>query len=406
MWSKPLLRRLASALWGLVKLSVIAGAIALGSCSTTRTILQTAPDKLPRNFEVTGRAPLPAPMAKALLQSELYGDVIAPTDFRIESFERFNTPHANATLSQWRIVASYGTTYWQVLDMVLVMPKDQPDAPVIISQNFCPNDAVIPIEGVEGPDDRGFCGDMGPLGGVMTFFFGRHIVTPPLDDILEAGYGFAATYPSQFIPDSASAGTQVMDLAFPNRPDRPGALALWAGLNDLTADIIETEYGERPIIAFGHSRFGKTALLSAAWFDRIDAAIAHQSGTLGASQLTDDKGEPLSALLGSYPHWPNAKAQDYGDTPGALPVQPRDLLALIADKPVLLGNARRDVWSDPFGAYVEASAAWPETFDAASPGDFRAASRHAFWQRPGTHGVNKEDWEAFLAWLNAQEWAQ
>ncbi|MEL7232782.1 MAG: alpha/beta hydrolase, partial [Pseudomonadota bacterium] len=147
-------------------------------------------------------------------------------------------------------------------------------------------------------------------------------------------------------------------------------------------------------------------LLSAAWFERIDAAIAHQSGTLGASQLTDDKGEPLSALLSSYPHWPNAKAQRYADTPNALPVQPRDLLALIADKPVLLGNAKRDVWSDPFGAYVEARAAWPETFDAASPGDFQPASRHAFWQRPGTHGVNKEDWEAFLTWLEAQDWAE
>ena len=403
MWNR-LLPRFASAIWAIFKLALVAGAIALGSCSTTRTILQTAPDRLPKNHEETGRAPLPETNSRQLLQSELYGEVIAPYRVMPETFESFVLEDANATLFQWRVFAQYGTTYRRPLDIVLLMPDDHPNAPVILSQNFCPNNEVVPFDQVKTPDDQGFCSEMGPLTGIFTFFFGRHIVTPPLEEILSKGYGFAAIYPSQFIPDSRSDGTTVMDNLFTPDTDRPGALALWAGLTDMAAEIIEDEIGERPMIAFGHSRFGKTALLSAAWFDRVDAAIAHQSGTLGASRLTDDKGEPLSALVENYPHWPNRRAQTHADNPSALPVQPRDLLALISSKPVLLGNAKRDVWSDPFGAFIEASAAWPNTFDAKEPGNFRAESSHAFWQRPGTHGVTKEDWEAFLDWLDQRHW--
>lgn len=401
MWSRPL-RRFASALWALLKLLLIGGAVYLGSCTTTRVILQTAPDDLPDGYATPAPSLLSEPEARALLQSEIYGPVMRPGELRVLEQTQIEMPAATATLTQWQVEAGYGAAT-RKLTVALILPEDADGAPVFVMQNFCPNQAVLPVDGILPSGDGGFCMGGGPLSAVMTFFFGRHIVTPPIEDILGAGFGVAAIYPSQFVPDDARAGEDVLDALFPDDPDRPGALAVWAGLFPVVADLVTEAHGERAFIATGHSRFGKTALLATAWFPEIDGAIAHQSGTLGASRLTDDRGEPLRALAESYPHWPNRRLQTYADNPASLPVRPRDLLALMADKPVLLGNAKRDVWSDPFGAFVEADAAWPG-FDADAPGDFRPADRHAFWQRPGTHGVVKEDWEAFLAWASAQDW--
>ena len=400
MWIRPL-RRLANALWALAKLTIIGAVVYLGSCAPARTILQTAPNDLPAGFKTPQLGTVDASVSRALLESELYGPVVEPTVVSRNKVTRHPVLGGKAELLQFRLTAGYGAGT-RPLDVAVVLPAGEPDAPLLLSQNFCPNSSVLPFAETRRPE-RDACAGFGALRPIFEFVFGRHISEPPIGDIIEAGYAFAATYPSQFVPDSAQAGTAALDTLFPEDLDRPGALAVWAGLAPEVAQAVEELTAPRPVVAIGHSRFGKTALLSAAWFEEIDAAISHQSGTLGASRLTDEHGEPLGALVRSYPHWINRRAVAYAGSPESLPVRPRDLLGMLSDKSVLLGNARRDVWSDPFGAFVEARAAWPGTFGAARPADFREEDRHAFWQRPGTHGVTKEDWEAFLAWLDAQD---
>ena len=405
MWSRPL-PRLASGVWAALKLLVVGGVVYLGSCASARTILQTAPDKLPRDFTIGDGLPLPPAQARALAESEIYGRIAKPGLAAVEAYGQPTMVFdGTATLYQHRLALGYPGTE-ATLDIVTLLPTATPDAPLIVSQNFCPNDAVIPIDGVRRNSENSMCGSGGVLGSVFTFFFGRHIVTPPLEAIVAQGYGFVAMYPSQVIPDNAERGQQALDALFLRKADRPGALAVWAALTPVVADALETEFGPRPVIAVGHSRFGKTALLSAAWFDEIDGAIAHQSGTLGASDMTDVTGEPLDALLRSYPHWGNRRLQSFAERPAALPVQPSDVLAATGGKPVLLGNAKRDTWSDPLGAFREAKEGWQSAFTAQRPGDFQPSAVKAFWQRPGTHGVTKEDWEAFLAWMGEQDWKE
>ena len=384
-------------------MSVIAGTIVLGSCTTARTILKQAPTTLPSNWQPPPRQSMPAPMARALLQDHVYGRMdLAPEvdilDFTILSDEALD---GQAILAQWGLQIGYGSEARE-LDLITLIPKGKPDAPIILSQNFCPNDAVIPLGEVRPQVNVSFdCSGGGLAWAIFGQIFGRYIVTPPLQDILSRGYGFAAVYPSQFIPDSGQSGLAVLEVLFPNEPDRPGALAVWASLFEVAAQTIEAEFGDRAMIAYGHSRFAKTALLAGAWSNRIDAVIAHQSGTLGASALDDGTGEPLGDMVKGYPHWVGPGIAPYMDRPAALPVRPADLLALIGDKPVLLGNARRDVWSDPWGAFTEAKSAWGNAFGASNPSDFRPADQKAYWLRAGTHGVVKEDWPAFLDFLDA-----
>lgn len=402
MWNRRL-RTFLDAIWAVFKLALILGAIALGSCTTARTILKQAPLETPKAWQSVEKPRLPAQNARALLQSEIYGTLDLDPTVEIMSVENSLIAELTppAMMTQWRLRIGYGAAT-RDLDLILVLPPNTPNAPIIISQNFCPNPDVIPLTGVRAPDAAGYsCSGGGIMGGLMTYVFGRYIVEPPIQDSLDRGYGFAAMFPSQFVPDRGDAGQAALDDLFPNHPNRPGALAVWSSLFGVAAQTIEAETGPRTLIAYGHSRFGKTALLAGAWSDDIDAVIAHQSGTLGASVLDDKDGEPLAALIEGYPHWAGRGVVRYKDRPNSLPVGPTDLLALIGDKPVLLGNARRDVWSDPWGAFKAADAAWGDAFGADRPADFRPGDTKAYWIRPGTHGVVKEDWPAFLDFLDS-----
>jgi len=176
---------------------------------------------------------------------------------------------------------------------------------------------------------------MGLLGPIFTFFFGRHIVEPPLEDIIDQGYSFVAMHPPDYLPDHASKATDQLNEILGNSPDRPGALTIWASLSTALADELKGESPARPIIAFGHSRYGKIALLAAANSNAIDGVIAHQSGTAGASLMRDEIGESLAQLVKTYPHWLKPAADQYANDPRTLPTDSHALLAKLASKPVL-----------------------------------------------------------------------
>ena len=152
----------------------------------------------------------------------------------------------------------------------------------------------------------------------------------------------------------------------------------------------------------------RSALVAAAFDPNVDAVISHQSGTGGASLSRDKPGETVQDITNGYPVWFSPAYSGYAKNEDALPIDQHHLLALIAPRPILLGNAKRDVWSDPNGAFRAAQGATPAYTLYGSSGltrsklnEFDPAADIAFWIRPGTHGVVKEDWPAFLDFLDA-----
>jgi len=137
--------------------------------------------------------------------------------------------------------------------------------------------------------------------------------------------------------------------------------------------------------------------------------ISHQSGTGGASLNKRKKGESIEDITGQYPHWFSKTYAGYAGREEELPIDQHHLLALIAPRPILLGNARRDVWSDPNGALKAAIGADPVwKLYGADKGlrqqrykPFNPDADLSLWIRSGTHGVVKEDWPAFLEFLDA-----
>ena len=291
-----------------------------------------------------------------------------------------------------------------------LVPKNAPSAPVVLMQTFCPRWDTVPHDGISRPENARGCNGAGS--GLMRYIFGRYIATPPIKDILNRGYAIATIFPSEFVPDRRDAGLAALAALSDGRPagsEQWGAIAAWGLGYSWMVDALRkmSVIDSSEFIAYGHSRYGKAALVAAAYDQRITGVISHQSGTGGASLNAQKKGESIADITASYPHWFAASYADAADQ-YLLPVDQHQLLALIAPRPLLLGNARRDVWSDPNGAFRAAKGAdaayelyGAEGLDQERLDTWRPDAELSFWIRPGTHGVVKEDWPAFLEFLDA-----
>lgn len=357
-----------------------------------------------------------APSARDALQKFEYGVMPDRSSSRILSRRRLaeNAFNGAGVLDEYRIgaAAGFGGTMVDVRSqdgapgfiMNVATPQGAGPFPVILMETFCPRWDTLPDEGVAGAPQP-----LEKRGGLETYVFGRYICSPPIGDILAAGYAVAAIFPSEFIPDHDEEGlTELRRLSAGWKDDetRWGAIAAWAWAYSRMIDALEQDprLDRNAMIAWGHSRYAKSALVAAAFDQRIDGVIAHQSGTGGASLNRGKKGESIAEIAERYPHW-FARSYREDNLDG---YDQHMLLALIAPRPLLLGNARRDVWSDPNGAFRAAMGADPvyESYggsglDQAGLKPYDPAAEIAFWIRPGTHGVVKEDWPAFLAFLDA-----
>ena len=351
---------------------------------------------------------MPDASATRVIEKRLVDDAAFGGRGRLEEWTLAATATFNGSAIETKEVMDSGG----FLVQVAIPNNGSGPTPIILMQTFCPWWDAMPHEGVSRPEGAQSMNG-GFFGAVATYVFGRFICTPPYEEILKRGFAVASFYPSAVVPDNAEDGLaelRRLSIGYDDDETRWGAVAAWAWLYGRLTDAFEADkrFDKNGFIAWGHSRYGKAALYAAAFDERIDGVISHQSGTGGASLNRNKPGESVADMTKTYPHW---FAQSYANAAGRedeLPIDQHHLLALIAPRPILLGNARRDVWSDPNGAFRAAQGADPAWETLGSDGlqqdrlnEWRPAADVAFWIRPGTHGVVEEDWPAFLEFLDA-----
>lgn len=300
-----------------------------------------------------------------------------------------------------------------VFQMDVVYPKGAVGpSPVILMQTFCPRVGPILRPALTGGGPGVKC-----QGGVGDWFlstiFRLRIKHAPIERLLERGYAVAAVYPSDVVPDRRRAGIDALDRLAGKRAEsdtRWGAIAAWAWVYSRMVDVLEQDprIDKRAMIALGHSRYAKAALVAGAFDARIAAVVSNQSGEGGAALSRGKKGETIAAVTRAYPHWFSTRFDNYAGREDALPVDQHLLIALVAPRPVFLGNARRDVWADPNGMYRAALGADPvyelygvRGLDQSGMLDFNPKADIAYRFRPGAHGIADSDWRAILAFLDA-----
>jgi hypothetical protein len=192
------------------------------------------------------------------------------------------------------------------------------------------------------------------------------------EQVLARGWGFAILSPTSFQADNGAGLTEgIIGLVNKGQPRKPagwGTLRAWAWGASRALDYFETDKAvdAKQVGLEGHSRFGKTALVTMAYDPRFAVAYISSSGTGGAKLYRHIYGELTEnlAAAGEY-HWMGGNFLKYAGplTPGDMPVDAHELIALCAPRPVFIGAGasvvNRDGWADARGIFLATAAAGP-----------------------------------------------
>lgn len=257
-----------------------------------------------------------------------------------------------------------------------VIPKSDKKVPFFVHINFrdCVPDRYMPTEELV---DNGFA--------VLSFC--HRDVTYDNADMADGIYGLL--YPDGKRGDSdagkisvwAWAAQRVMDYAY------------------TLGDLLDLSRG----IVCGHSRLGKTALLTAATDQRFWCAYSNDSGCTGAAISRGKKGESVTVINNAFPLWFCENYKTYNHKEYAMPFDQHYLVASIAPRYVCVGSATEDDWADPVSEQLCCAAASPAFENEGKAGFVHkgelAKSGEAFFEgsigyhlREGSHYFSRTDW--------------
>jgi dienelactone hydrolase len=237
--------------------------------------------------------------------------------------------------------------------------------------------------------------------------------------LLARGYGVATAYYGDLEPDFKNASQYSVRNLYSTpaqlaQPNAWGAIGAWAwglsrALDYLTLDpLVDSTH----VAVIGHSRLGKAADWAAAQDTRFAAVLSNESGHGGQSIQRRALGETVAHLEHSFPFWfcPNYARWIGHDS--EIPADGNLLLSLIAPRPLYVGSAVGDEWSDPKGEFLSAVSASRVYHllgkPALAPGTAQPALDQplgldgfvAYHERSGKHDVTAFDWQHYLDLLD------
>jgi hypothetical protein len=358
------------------------------------------------------------PELKALFQHYMYGFLIPPVE--VSGQERRSDANAfggKATLRE--ITLKLGPTGYP-LNLLLVVPnKRSGPAPVFVGLNFTGNHTLVSDPAVAIPTAwmrQSGKGDEVVNNRATEKGRGKNVANWAIEQSIDRGYAVATVYYGDIFPDKADFNDGVFPQFFKPQPGQkspgdvaPGAIAMWAWGVHRIVDYLVTvpELDKTRIAVTGHSRLGKTALLAAAFDERIALAIPHQAGCggTGPSRSKNPKAESVQRINTSFPHWFDDNFKKFNEANDRIPFDQHCLVALCAPRPVLYTNGVEDQWANPDGQFEMLKAASPvykllgqEGVGATEmpPLGKLVDSRLGYYIRTGPHVSDPDYWKTFL----------
>ena len=198
----------------------------------------------------------------------------------------------------------------------------------------------------------------------------------PLQQLLADGWAVAQIDPTSIQADNGAGLTRgvigLVNKGAPRKPDDWGALRAWAWGASRAYDYLskDPELDAQHIGVEGVSRYGKAALVAMAFDERFGMVLVGSSGEGGAKPHRRNFGEAVENLTGAGEyHWMAGNFLKYGasdaqggaHTPGDLPVESSELIALCAPRPTFISYGSPDAgdaqWLDQQGSYMATVAA-------------------------------------------------
>ena len=319
------------------------------------------------------------PYWKTILLQEEYGQI---PSFVSPKIERKVNPIDFAGKATWETVSftfnKNGKMH--IVPTQLIYPKNKKNSPFFIYLNFRPDipDRYLPVEEII---DNGF--------GIFTVCYND--ITKDNEDFTD---GLAGLF-----QDGERTG------------DDTGKIVYWSYMASRMMDYLQTreEADKNAIGVAGHSRLGKTALLTGALDERFAFVCSNDSGCSGAalSREVCKGGESIRAIVERFPFWFCPNYFKYIDNADKLPFDQHCLTALIAPRCVYIGGAIEDVWADNNNQFLNCVACSPvwELYGKTGfitenkmpvCGDVYTDGEVGFHLRAGKHYHSRTDWLIYM----------
>ncbi len=299
--------------------------------------------------------------------------------------------------------------------LLLVVPNDRKGpAPCFVGMNFSGNHTLVDDPNIAIPTSWMYPGQPGVKDNKATEAGrGKAKEVWALEQSIDRGYAVATFYNGDIDPDQKEKREGVRPFLTagegPDRGDATATIMAWAWGVSRVVDYLVTnkDLDAQRIVVVGHSRLGKTALVAAAFDERIALAIPHQAGCGGTApdRQNNPKAESVKRINTSFPHWFCDNFKKFSDDPSKLPFDQNCLAALMAPRPVLFSNAVEDQWANPQGQFEILKATEPaykllgagglDAKEMPKPGHL-VDGRLGYYIRPGIHSMTKDDWKVFL----------
>lgn len=241
----------------------------------------------------------------------------------------------------------------------------------------------------------------------------------PTEEIIDNGFGCASFCYQDVTSDDGDFTNGLAGVVYKNAERTAysaGKIAMWAWAAMRVMDFLQTrdEVDKSNICVCGHSRLGKTALLTAAADTRFSEAHSNCSGCSGDS-LNRGKGkgnETIGDIIDRFEFWFCENYKSFYGKDNETPFEQHFLSALIAPRRVHIASAAEDVWAGPNLEFLFCAAS-SEVYElygkegfVYTDDDYLKAGRYlnegniGFCYRNGKHYFSRDDWHGLFDFMN------
>ncbi|MBE7052908.1 MAG: hypothetical protein E7391_01355 [Ruminococcaceae bacterium] len=320
-----------------------------------------------------------------ILQKEVYGYLPEKPDeisFEVKENIRKNFCASKAVLNEIKATVKIGEETFTFPFMASI-PTGEGKHPFFVHINF--RDQIPDLYmGVEEIIDNGFA--------VLSFCY---------KDITSDDNNFTNGLAGVFYKNKKREGSN------------PGKIAMWAWTAMRVMDWACTQdnLDKNCAIVCGHSRLGKTALLTGALDERFKFVHSNNSGCCGAAISRGKVGESVEKIIKVFEYWFCDNFKKYANNEDKMPFDQHYLLASIAPRYVNVASAVLDTWADPDSEMLSCVAASKMYEDMGLKG-FICENRlpcvgveyHegniGYHLRGGSHYFSREDWIKLIKFIN------
>jgi len=240
----------------------------------------------------------------------------------------------------------------------------------------------------------------------------------PMEELMERGVSVARVDFNDITMDDNDFESGLAPLLVPDRskPTAAGKIAIWSfAARTIGHYLVDNGYvAPENLYVSGHSRLGKTALLTAAQDTLFAGVLCNNSGCSGAAISRGTTGESIERICRNFPYFSNPHYACYGNNEDAQPYDQHYLLALVAPRKLCVIANERDSWADTEAQYLACEAASVAYEKLGVPGLDRPfmglppvggksqKGNIAFFHCPGPHYLGRDNWNFFIDFIKEE----